>query len=187
MDNSIQSSAGIFLSNVTGSNWNHTWYQNLPQCSAGTCIKLINISWLDLTFNSTGIGIPVSFFHRGGVDFKWNSPIQRCYTFNMYILSFRIFSRNWTISAGVNSWAGNFVGLLEWQESRLWWVFLRKIAESCARISSVLTFVLNIEYSIQKHSRSCGIWFELNPLCVIFYGSNVIHTLQLNFLFWFSL
>ena len=76
MDNSIQSSAGIFLSNVTGSNWNHTWYQNLPQCSAGTCIKLTNISWLDLTFNSTGIGIPVSFFHRGGVDFKWNSPMS---------------------------------------------------------------------------------------------------------------
>ena len=67
-------SAGIFLSNVTGSNWNHTWYQNLPQCSAGTCIKLTNISWLDLTFNPAGIGIPVSFFHRGGVDFKWNSP-----------------------------------------------------------------------------------------------------------------
>ena len=108
--------------------------------------------------------------------------IQRCYTFNMYI-SFRIFSRNWTISAGVNSWAGNSVGLLEWQESRLWWIFWRKIAESCARILSVLTFVLNIEYCIQKHSLGSGIWLELKVLCVIFYGLNVIQTRQLNFLF----
>ena len=69
-----KSSAGIFLSNVTGSNWNHTWYQNLHQCWAGTCIKLTNIFRLDLTSNPTGIGIPLSFFHRGGVDFKWNSP-----------------------------------------------------------------------------------------------------------------
>ena len=65
-----KSSAGIFLSNVAGSNWNHTRYQNLPQCSAGTCIKLTNIFRLDLTSNPAGIGIPLSFFHRGGCGFQ---------------------------------------------------------------------------------------------------------------------
>ena len=41
------------------------------------CVKLTNISWLDLRFTPAGIGIPVSFFHRGGVDFKWNSPFNK--------------------------------------------------------------------------------------------------------------
>ena len=99
LHNLPRSSAGIFLSNVTGSNWNHTRYQNLPQCSAGTCIKFTNIFRLDLTSNPAGIGIPLSFFHRGGGVWISNGITQ--YHFLTKLPQIAHIHRNHNFSIGI--------------------------------------------------------------------------------------